>query len=350
MHDATQHQHARQNAEITRFTRGAATFFFAPLIVWLPFGLLFHQQLLEHSKGPSVATQIVQSFQNAGRTDFELLMLGNSRIYRGLNPDRFSVPAYNFSHDDDSYNQMYYKLKWLDDQGKTFSKVIIGVDFFQFSFVADGRNYVYAKLFDEAYAADFPALPFWHKRRWVRPGLFKGLNPKHLFASPEGRPFFKSNGQYIMPGTASPTDTVARSTERLPLQVGYFEKILQHCQERNITVFLCLLPIRPEEQRGYDPERLDEFMAFLRQYEDRDTFIVDCTYDPGYSMTDYTDITHLNEQAADRFSKQLDGLIRETLQQRNPTWDIASEPQFGSTVPVRTTEFDSEAEPRPVVK
>ncbi|MEZ6060294.1 MAG: hypothetical protein R3C19_08040 [Planctomycetaceae bacterium] len=335
-----------ETQDIARFLRKAATFFFCPLIAWLPFGLLFHQQLLENAKGPSVEKQIRMSFENAASRDFELLMLGNSRIYRGLNPDRFSMPACNFSHDDDSFNQMYYKLKWLDDHGKSFRYLIAGVDFFQFSFHSDRRNYVYSTLLDDAYAADFPALPFWHKRRWVRPGLFRGLNPKHLFASSEGRPFFKANGQYIMPGTASATDTVQRSTERLPLQVKYFEKMLQHCRERNITVFLCLLPIRPEEQRVYDRQQLAEFMNFLRHYESRDTIVVDCTFDSGYTMADYTDITHLNERAADRFSEQLDDTLQDMILQRERATDVAAEHDSENTVPVRTAGYGTELEPQ----
>ncbi|WP_461488949.1 hypothetical protein, partial [Pontibacter sp. HJ8] len=69
--------------------------------------------LTQSAYGPTTKAQIEQSFENALRKDYDMLILGNSRIYRGINPEKFSTNAYNFAHDDDSYNQMYYKLKYV---------------------------------------------------------------------------------------------------------------------------------------------------------------------------------------------------------------------------------------------
>ena len=61
--------------------------------------------------GASTAEQINMSFENAVSEEYNCYFLGNSRIYRDINPDVFTtVKSYNFAHDNDSYNQMYYKL------------------------------------------------------------------------------------------------------------------------------------------------------------------------------------------------------------------------------------------------
>ncbi|MCA9065641.1 MAG: hypothetical protein KDA96_21380 [Planctomycetaceae bacterium] len=294
---------------IQRFLRRTGFFVCAPLLVYLPFGVLFHEQLLERSKGPNVEKQILSAFEHARTHDFDLLILGNSRMYRGVNPDRFSVPAFNLAHDDDSFNQMYYKLRWLEEQGRGIRFLAMGVDYFQFGVCSDRRNYVYTRLFDPKYAADYPPVGFFDKRNWVKPGFFNGINPKHLFADGNGRPFIRENGQYIRPGTASPADFVPRDTEKLPLQVNYFERILQHCRERDITVFLCLLPIRPEEKNAYQEGEIEKFLAFLKPYLAEDVHLLNFTNAPDFRMNDYTDITHLNETAANRFSTLLDESI-----------------------------------------
>ncbi|MCA9067028.1 MAG: hypothetical protein KDA96_28385, partial [Planctomycetaceae bacterium] len=210
---------ADHQQQIRRFLQRTIWFLLAPLVAYLPFGILFHEQLLERSKGPSVQKQILGAFERAQERDIELLILGNSRMYRGLNPDHFSLPAFNLAHDDDSFNQMYYKLLWLEEQQKDIRVLVMGVDYFQFGVCSDRRNYVYSTLFAPEYTDDYPPVSIFNKRRWVRPGFFNGINPKHLFADGHGRPFVRDNGQYIRPGTASPMDFVPRDTERLPLQV-----------------------------------------------------------------------------------------------------------------------------------
>ena len=94
--------------------------------------------------GPNTAQQIKTSFENAVKEDYDCYILGNSRIYRGINPDRLEkVHAYNFAHDNDTYNQMYYKLVYLLKNNSNIDTVILGTDYFQFSFFSNTRNYIY---------------------------------------------------------------------------------------------------------------------------------------------------------------------------------------------------------------
>src|SRR5688572_9355220 len=78
--------------------------------------------------GPNTKKQIAQSFSHAKEQAYPIVVLGNSRIYRGINPEMFSVKTFNFAHDDDSYNQMYRKLTWLDSD--SLKVVVMGVDYF----------------------------------------------------------------------------------------------------------------------------------------------------------------------------------------------------------------------------
>ncbi len=311
--------------ELRRFRRRVLQFALIPVLCslpWLPIGLIFGQQFLERAKGPSTQTQIDQSFRNALARQYDLLFLGNSRIYRGINPDRFDLPAYNFGCNDDTFNHVYYKLKWLRKHGVQFRYLALGVDLFQFSYMSFYRNREYARYFGEDYLADYEHRPWRDLGLQLRKRI-RALNPKYVFMPNNGRIFQRENGQYIKPGRARPTDTARRSTRRLPVQVAYFEKVLEDCRQHGVTVFLCMLPVRPEERNCYQPGEIEEFMDFIRGYTSDDVILLDYTYDERYGMSDYTDITHFNEAAAERFSVQLNEAIMARLSSGPDTSRIA---------------------------
>ncbi|MCH2209862.1 MAG: hypothetical protein MK110_01060 [Fuerstiella sp.] len=315
------------NDEIQQFRKRVLQFVlvpFLPFLLWLPFGLYFGPGLLERAKGPSAQTQTDHSFSNAASREYDLLFLGNSRIYRGVNPDRFSIPTYNFACDNDTYNQMYHKLKWLRDRNKKFQYLAIGVDYFQFEFISYYRNHLYGSYLGEAYLADYEPRPFAEtKLRFKK--YIRSLNPKYLFMPDNGRTFLRDNGQYIKPGVASPSDRTDRTTVRLPIQVEYFERMLADCREHGTPVFLCMLPIRVEEMNAYRDGDIEEFMEFIHEYTSDEVILVDYSFDDQYVMADYTDITHLNEAAADRLSTQLNDSMTVLLNQLESRSRIAAE-------------------------
>jgi len=201
----------------------------------------------------------------------------------------------------------------------------MGIDFFQYAFLSDKKNYLYSRYFDEAYLEDYKEKPFAGVLRQFNKRI-RALNPKYLLMSPENRPFLRDNGQYICPGVAKVTDSVVRRTRRLPIQLKYFEKILQDCEEHGTRVTMCMLPIREAEQRAYDKSQIEEFMGFITPYTSENVDLIDLTFDDNYKMTDYTDITHLNEAAAEQLSVQLDSLITPALRTTDSRSRIVLEP------------------------
>jgi|GEM_PF-2037916 len=312
-------------SEISRFRRRVWSFILVPCLLfvpWLPIGLLYGKHFVERAKGPTSETQITNSFHGAATRNYDLLMLGNSRIYRGLNPDRFAIPSYNFGCNDDTFNQLYFKLRWLRERNKSFRYLVMGVDLFQFSYMSDYRNEVYARYFGERYLDDYESHPWRDKGMQLR-ALVRSLNPKYMFTPNNGRIFQRENGQYIKPGRAKPTDTAKRTTRRLPANVEYFEKILADCREHGVKVFLCMPPTRKEELSCYREGEIEDFMHFISTYVSKDVVLIDYTHDEGYVMSDFTDITHLNEAAAERFSVQLNESIMGHLRSVHPHTRIA---------------------------
>lgn len=279
--------------------------FASPAIVYSIIAILFMPYLISLANGPSTKQQITYSFNNAAKMHYELLILGNSRTYRGLNPNLFSYTALNFSHDNDSYNQIYYKLKYLIDMKKNIKYLILGVDYFQFSFKSDTRNYIYADYLGSDYMKDFKRNRIFLNKVEYYLG---NINPrKILLLSPkENKPFLRNRGQYIVPGLARENDTITRSINRLEFQVKYFEKTLKLCKQKNIKVFIVNLPTRQNELNSYTATEIQDFDIFINKYLiEKHIYYLNFSKLKGFTTKDYTDITHFNEKAANRFTEIL---------------------------------------------
>ncbi len=285
-------------------------FFLIPVFAYCVFSIFILTDMITIKNGPNTKQQIDASFNSALKRDYDLLILGNSRMYRGINPDIFSIKAFNFSHDNDSYNQLYYKLRFLEAKKKRIQYLILGVDYFQFSFMSNTRNYVYADYLGLDYLKDFNDRVLWLKCKYyldcAKPNRLLYLRSNNHVS------FLKENGQYIRPHKAKENDSIKRNVNRLAIQVNYLKKILDVCRSENIKVFMVMLPVRKNEMKGYTSEEIKEFDLFIHKYVDNwNTFYLNYGLDTTFKTEDYTDLTHLNEKGADRFSRILnDSLLK----------------------------------------
>lgn len=286
--------------------------FLLPIFAYIIFAFQFLPKLLVLYNGPSTEQQITTSFKNALNRDYDLIILGNSRTYRGINPDNFSISAYNFSHDNDSYNQIYYKLLYLESKGKKIKYLVLGVDFFQFSFLSNTRNYVYGEFLGDCYLNDYKDFFFSYKFNYyldyINPQKIKHLKNKN------DTPYLKENGQYIKHGILETETFAHRDISRLKIQEKYFEKIINFCQDRNIIVFLVMLPTREKELESYTNEEIVEFNSFIEKYIDnRNIYYLNFCSEKTLSKNDYSDLTHLNEQGANKFSRILNDSLENKI-------------------------------------
>lgn len=276
-----------------------------PFFTYVPFCLFVIPVILQNNLGPNTEKQISDSFRNLNSREFDMLILGNSRLYRGLNPDAFNIDTFNFSHDNDTYNQLYYKLIYLNNNKKNIDFLILGVDYFQFGFQSDTRNYVYKKYLHEDYLKDYP-FKFYEINYFLN--LLKPSQFFNLF-NLQNKGFLKKNGQYIKHGKANKNNYVERKTDRIDIQVKYFMKILEFSKKKDIKIFLVMPPLRPNELNVYNKNEIKEFNSFIKKMETSNLIYFNFTKNHGYDINDFTDITHLNESAANRFSRQLNDSI-----------------------------------------
>jgi hypothetical protein len=292
--------------------------------------------LWPEAAGPSLQERIETGFAKVLTRPFECIAVGNSRIYRGINPDRLGISAYNFAQDDDAFNHIYYKLRYLEDHGVRPEALVIGVDYFQFSFLSERRNFAYAPYFAQGYLEDFARPPqsgagrvMWAALHPIDESVFNAFMVRHFTrpaalllerglarlrnetAAPPVRVFVKDNGQYVVEAPPGPLVPVERDATRLPIQERYFEASLDWARRNGVRVFLVMPPLHQRERASYSPGVVP---AFDRWLEER-AAAYGATYlnfsaHADFDASDFADVTHLTTEAADRFSEMLGHAMR----------------------------------------
>jgi hypothetical protein len=309
------------------------------VILYLNYSYLKTERIL----GPNTKHQIEQSFNNLGKERFDLLFIGNSRLYRGINPDSISAfKAYNFSYDGDSFLQTYYKLKYIEEHKINFKYAVISADYFSFSLLADNSNSNYYHYFNNSYKTicngELKKIPVfksdkkkenssWRVYKYMdnlnddfNQWITKNINNsaiqfiKGLKSTNADKPFLKPSGQYIVNSKAGEEDFLERSSDvYTPLQ-NYLDSILLHCTKNNIKVFLAMLPTRKNELKNYKHDFQNNIDNFYKSLTDnKNVFYLNYKNDSTYKLEDFSDLTHFSVKGADRFSKQITKDLRNKL-------------------------------------
>lgn len=258
--------------------------------------------------GVCTQEQIVNSFEYAKQKHFNKVFLGNSRVYRGINPDIIDKSTYNFAHDNDSYNQCYYKLVYLLYSGHKIDTLFLGADYFEFGIKSGTRNYVYDKLFDGNYYKDYNKdivdeiiangkQVLYNNQLLCVKAFFSILRPNGA------KGILKENGQYIYDSKASINDSVKREMKVLDFQYDYYLELIKLCHKNNITVIVFTMPVRDSEMSSYTKEYISKIHKLIVEpliKDDRYFDLSDVEEFKDYHK--YTDITHLNSKAADEFT------------------------------------------------
>ena len=285
-------------------------------------GYYFLCQKALNKYGLSTAKQIQMQYKNlyAVKDSVTTIIFGNSRLYRGINPYKLSGYAYNMSHDNDTYNQMYYKIVQAIAECPNLHTIIIGYDYFQFSFLSDTRNYVYCQYLPKEYLQDYSfsfipisAQPYMHFVRNNKKYFDQLLK---ILLNNNSQTSLSARGQFTFESKATPNDTVIRNSNILPVQDYYFNKITTLLGNTKYNVFFVTMPIRDNEYNCYTVEKINYFRKKIEKicstYENIKYFD-DSRNNQFIDYKLYTDITHFNSQTADIYTQHIDSIIKQSL-------------------------------------
>ena len=296
--------------------------FIAPIGFVLCLMLVINAFIAKREYGITMENQIKQQFSTIQSHTYDTIILGNSRLYRGINPELLDTDCYNFAFDNDSFLECYYKLKYLASVQRLPNYVILGVDYFEFSFVSAGMQATYDLYFDKEYdeiLENCQSLSFSNNKVNIDAKINKLLNSLFIsnyyntlsyiynrYIRQDKRISYVSDtGQYcIYPQpTASEGDFLTRSSDIMDEQKVAYQNIITFCKDNNIHLVLVMLPLREIELDCYT----DETKAKIDNMFSSDLQIQYINYSKlsEFSISDFMDDTHLNLIGADKFSKIL---------------------------------------------
>ena len=295
--------------------------FFVPVFTLL--GIIFFSSAILAKKelGVTAEEQIKQQFNDVRGKKYDVIILGNSRLYRGINPKLLNYNCYNFSFDNDSFLECFYKLKYLEKNDRLPNKILLGVDYFEFSFVSVSNKSIYDLFFDNEYdevLANGNYLSL-EKSRNLDKRINRQFNTfcifnyynaisyiyNKYFLGDKNISYVSELGQYrIYPQPkASRGDFLTRSSVIISEQKKSYNDIIKLCDEKNIKLVLIMLPLREIELNCYKEDTIKKFDIIFNSVPTVD--YLNFSSIENFTLKDFMDDTHLNLDGADKFTSIL---------------------------------------------
>lgn len=272
-------------------------------------------KILSMVYGLTTKQQIDKQFADltSQRDSIECIYLGSSKFYHGINPNLITPCGFNLAHDNDSYNQIYYKLLYVNERCPKLKRVVVCFDYVSFCVFSETRNYVYHHYLPEEYCQDY-SKNFYNN--YVYPYLIGTKNLPKVIVSFINKnipqpPFLTNKGQYITFEKAHDDDYVKYCTSIYDIQISYFNKIVRYCHDHHLECVVVGMPNRDGEYWNYDKV----FIAKIDDIVSKTQKDYSCTYlnyirDKEFLEVNlFSDVSHFNQYGADVFSRRLNADI-----------------------------------------
>jgi len=253
----------------------------------------------------------------------ELLVLGNSHMVHGVDPDYLSLKAFNLASGSQSY---FYDnaitLNYLH-RLKKLKAVIIPVDYFSFYYrlqdIADWLDFGYYKFWNIRY----PGLSYWDSRNYFYFMLYTPANSFKYFLKSKNFSLawgMKPNGftPNNSKGSESNINEFTGKTrvqfhnhmirfERQSESLSSLEELIRELSKNRIKVFLVESPVCSTYSKYCDTAILSKNFTIINNLVEK----YNCSYksyftDKRFSISDFADNDHLNVEGARKFSTIID--------------------------------------------
>ncbi len=265
--------------------------------------------------------QLTLKSAQARRADYQTVLLGDSRVYRGIDPEALSLPAYNYGYDDDSLNYVYFKLSELIREKKPIHYAVIGLSYVSLRYLNYDRYWLYRAIFDDrefSSAIERPGFAFsfadlFVERRIEGRGLYRNvlLQLATRRAPPGADPRFElRDSGYLRSSLPGDPDAPLIDHDfygRDPEVEVYLQRIIDLCRAHSIQPFLIVPPERAIERTQYSETERAEFLRVVHSYADPLSVpVFDHGTDEKFGDRDFYDASHLIHDAVVRFTRAID--------------------------------------------
>ncbi|RCW27023.1 hypothetical protein [Marinilabilia salmonicolor] len=256
--------------------------------------------------------------------DIEVLILGSSHTYRGLNPEFFNIETYNVAFPSQLLEHDAFILKKYINDAKKLKYVILPISYFTlFKDMEDGIEswrekyyylyFGYPKLVNIKNALEIlspSSKPLLNKFK-----VISGLEPPskvgHLQNGFGSFPDNLKTESFDITGRKAAIRHTPKDFKKFPQKKNQLEKLIEITTEKNIQLFLLTTPKMKQYRKHLSSEVLNKIDSLCLGFaiENENTHYINLRESNLFDDNDFYDSDHLNPEGAKKLSFYLSGKL-----------------------------------------
>ncbi|MCX8473189.1 MAG: hypothetical protein ORN85_06020 [Sediminibacterium sp.] len=267
-----------------------------------------------------------KNYLNANSNNIEVLFLGSSHIYFGINPEYFSRKSFNGAHISQSLNFDLAILEKYKDRWTNLKYIIIPLDYFSMYSKLEGgiekwrvKNYIiYYNI--STYGNFWSGFEIFNGKLLsnilrAKSYLFNGKSDITCSKWGFGTAYkSKDSKDLIETGkTASKRHTIELEKNQpiFSKNIQIINSMIEFANSRNIKIIFITCPAYSSYRENLNPIQLDNSVNIIKRLSAKNTntdyynFLTDKTF----IANDYYDADHLNEIGAKKLTLKIDSII-----------------------------------------
>jgi hypothetical protein len=258
--------------------------------------------------------------------EIEILYLGNSHIYYGINPELSKNKSFNCSHISQS---LIYDLKLLrkyEGKLKNLKTVVIPIDYFSmYSSLESGiekwrvKNYaIYYEIKDYQFSSNFEILNGKLYDNLLRLTYYINKKKNSSITSNKlgfGITYNSSKGKNLEKSGISASKRHTKELEKNPnflKNKKAINEVIKLSKEHNFSIIFVTCPAYKTYTERLNNEQLNNTINFIKGVvsKNKNTHYYNFLNDSRFISKDFYDADHLNEIGAEKFTHIMDSLAQ----------------------------------------
>jgi len=254
--------------------------------------------------------------------EMEILCLGSSHAFFGINPVCFSKKAYNAANVSQTFDYDQKILEKYIDQMPALKTVLITVSYSSFFEAMEDSEEVWRKkyyalsmkigepdIFEDylLFSNDRQEIiPYWLRKRKTLP--INDLGFGIIDSSQRKSDFFEKNGVIT-----AKRHTISNLDFRQKDMRNILENMILLCESRNVSVVLLITPTHQSYRNKLNQQQLDLMYALIDTVKQHhyQVIVFDAFADPDFVSSDFSDSDHMSGTGARNLTKKLDRFLQD---------------------------------------
>lgn len=265
-----------------------------------------------------------------GENGIEILVLGSSHAFYGINPEYFSEKAFNAANVSQDLKYDSFILDAAVDNQTQLKFVILPLSIFSLAYDLDSgkegwRKYKYRVWFDyKDYSFD--------EKLDIKNHSVILSHPRKLSLLKEASSYYAdrfqknwsdlgwgksdesvaSHEDIVSTGLAAAKRHQKREIMIKDKNLDLLDKMVRLCHERNIKLLLVTTPAHEEYRNHLEPSRVQKLTQIASEFADKydNTFYLNLLEDDNFGSADYYDADHLNHTGAEKLTLLLNKYVQ----------------------------------------